>query len=147
MADPRPESANVHGDVEALSVVAVDRRSGSLRATLKKDLGERLGAIGDRLTGAALPFGAGGAAVLLCAGFTGLVVHRIAANRYEIELETGEDTETDEVTAAFLALKTSQFTKGRLPLLPPVTAEEWQAEMDEKFRAAEARAGEHATPR
>lgn len=150
MRDHR-ENLHLHGDVVALTEITVDRRSGSLRATLKKELQERLGPIGNQLTAAALQFASGPSAVLLCGTGGGAAVaigvHRVGANRYEIELETGEDTEVDDVTAAFLVLKIDQFKKGRLPLLPAVTADEWQEEMDEKFRAAEAKAEADATRR
>jgi hypothetical protein len=130
------------GDIVAMTDVSINKKGGSLSATLKKGIRESLGEVGDRLTAAALEFAPGREVVLLSGGAdadapTSVRVSRISKNRYEVELETGEDEEIDDLTAAFLMLKVDQFKKRKLHLLPAVTADEWQAEMDEKFRAAE----------
>lgn len=131
------------GDIAAMSDVSVNTKGGSLNATLKKGIREMLGEVGDHLTAAALQFSSDQAVVLLSgqrgAGAASSVrVSRISKNRFEIELDVGDHEEIDDFTAAFLMLKIEQFKRNRLSLLPAVTAEDWQAEMDEKFRTAEA---------
>ena len=135
----------IAGDIAAAADVAVNTKGGSLSATLKKPLRDTLGEVGDHLAGAALQFESGQAVVLLSAGPGGAAsrpvhVSRVGRNRFEIEIDSGEDEAIDDVTAAFLALKIDQFKKGQLDLLPAVTAEDWQAETDDAFKAAEAAA-------
>ena len=136
------EPLPIVGDVSTVTNVSVNTRGGSLSATLKKGIRESLGEVGERLTAASLQFASGEAVVLLRGGAgrgasRSVRVSRISKNRFEVELETGEETEIDDLTAAFLLLKIDQFKKNKLLLVPPVTAAEWQAEMGEKFRKAE----------
>jgi len=145
----RDEHPRIVGDIASVTHVSVNTKGGSLSATLKKGIRESLSTVGDRLTAAALEFASGSSVVLLSGGMAGsgatsIRVVRTGRNRFEIELDTGEEEEVDDLTAAFLMLKVDQFKKDRLRLLPAVSAEEWRAEMDEKFRQAEARA---AAPR
>jgi len=131
------------GDIVAISDVSVSMKGGSLNATLKKGIREVLGECGDYLTAAALKFSSDQAVVLLSGGMgasgaSSVRVRKISMNRFEIALDTGDHEEIDDVTAAFLMLKIDQFKKNKLNLLPAVTVEEWQAEMDEKFMTAEA---------
>ncbi len=125
------------GDVEAMTEVTVNTKGGSMTATLKKALRERLGSLAGGLAGAAVQFTTGQAVVLLSPGGEGaggqVRVYRIGKNRFEIELDTGEDEEVDDVTAAFLQIKRSQFIKGELELLPPVSAAQRRAESDARL--------------
>ena len=126
------------GDVVAVTEVTVNTKGGSMTAILKKVLRERLGRLGNHLPAAVLQFTSGPSLVLLSSG-TGescLRVHRMGENRFEIALDDGEDEEVDDLTAAFLRLKESQFKAGSLPLMAPVTADEWRADMDEKLKNA-----------
>lgn len=128
----------ITGDVEAMTEVTVNTKGGSMTATLKKPLREKLGELGGRMTAASVRFATGQAMLLLSPGggassAAPVHVHRIGENRFEIELETGADEEIDDVTAAFLELKKNQFIKGELELMPPVNADQWRAEMDEKM--------------
>ena len=115
-----------------------------MTATLKKALRDRLGTPVDHLTAAAVEFASGKAVLLLTdeasADGANVPVHvrKVGGNRFEIELETEDDEELDEVTAAFLRLKRDQFEKGKLRLSEPVTADGWGVAMDEKITAAEA---------
>lgn len=130
------------GDVEAASEVTVNTKGGSMTATLKKGLRERLGQVFGRLAGGVLQFETGQSLLLLSpgagAGLASVRVQRIGRNRFEIELDTHENEEVDEVTAAFLRLKQAQFVNDELTLLPPVDADELRAEADRDM--AEARA-------
>lgn len=138
--DPLP----IVGDVVVATEVSVNTKGGSLSTTLRKGIRETLGDVGDRLTAASLQFASGESVVLLGgtagSGATSVRVSRVGVNRFEIELENGEEEEIDDLTAAFLMLKTDQFRKGRLALTDPVTADEWRAEMDRKWKAAESKA-------
>lgn len=131
----------ITGDVEAITVVTVNTKGGSMTATLKKALREKLGEIGGRLTAAAVQFATGQAILLLSpsgdsSSIAPVRVHRIGKNRFEIELDTGEDEEIDNVTAAFLQLKQDQFEKGKLALMPPVNADQWRTETEKSMDAA-----------
>lgn len=131
------------GDIDVKTDISVSTKGGSLNATLKKEIRERLGKFEGHLTAAALQFSDDQAVVLLCGGSgasaaSSLRVRRISKNRFELELDTGDHEEIDDITAAFLMLKIEQFKRSKLDLLPAVTAEDWQEEMDEKFKAAEA---------
>ncbi len=131
----------ITGDVEAITVVTVNTKGGSMTATLKKALREKLGEFGGRLTGAAVQFATGQAILLLSpsggsSSIAPVRVHRIGKNRFEIELATGEDEEIDNVTAAFLQLKQDQFEKGELALMPSVNADQWRIETEENMDAA-----------
>ncbi len=131
------------GDIAAMSDVSVNTSGGSLNATLKKGIRETLGEFGDHLTAAVLQFSNDQGVVLLGGGLgtsdaSSVRVSKISKNRFEIELDVGDHEEIDDITAAFLMLKVDQFKRNRLNLLPAVTAEDWQAEMDEKFRTAKA---------
>ncbi len=131
----------ITGDVEAMTMVTVNTKGGSMTATLKKALRETLGEIGGRLTAAAVQFATGQAILLLSpsgdsSSIAPVRVHRIGKNRFEIELDTGEDEEIDNVTAAFLQLKQDQFEKGELVLMPSVNADQWRIETEENMDAA-----------
>jgi hypothetical protein len=131
------------GDVDTATEVSVNTKGGSLSTTLKKGIRESLGEVGYGLTAAALRFDTGEGVVLLSGAPeseapASVRVSRIGSNRFEVELDSGEGEEIDDLTAAFLTLKIDQFKKGRLHLTGPVDADEWKAEMDEKFRKAAA---------
>ena len=132
------------GDIVAAMDVTINTKGGSMTATLRKALRDKLGELGDHLSAAALQFATGQAILLLRAG-TGSAtssppvrVRRLGKNRFEIELETGDDEDIDEVTVAFLRLKEDQFKKGILALSEAATADEWRAEMDRKLDIAKA---------
>lgn len=128
------------GDIAVAADVTVNSKGGSMTATLKKALREKLGDLGEQLAGAALQFTTGQAIVLLSTAGGGVQapirVQRTGRNRFEIELEAGGDDEVDEVTAAFLSLKKQQFVSGDLKLMTPVTAQQLKAEADEQMAAA-----------
>ncbi len=138
------ESFNaITGDVVVTTDVTVNTKGGSMTATLKKSLREKLGESGGRLLAATMEFATGQSIVLL-SGSSGTAelnapvhVRRIGRNRFEVELQTGEDEEIDEVTAAFLRLKKDQFEKGKLQLTAPVTASGWRVAVADKFHAAD----------
>lgn len=141
------DTVPIVGDVDTVMDVSVNRKGGSCTTTLKKGIRERLGDVGDHLTAAALGFGTGEAVVLLTgatggAGTARVRVTRSGRNRFEVALDTGEDEEVDDLAAAFLMVKVDQFKKARLPLMPPVTGEEWRAEMRRRFRRSQGRAEE-----
>ncbi len=132
------------GDVVASTEVTVNTKGGSTTAILRKDLRDTLGDIGTRLSAAALQFAAGPAVVLLSPERTGrhVRVQRLGDNRFEIDLDTGDGAEIDDITAAFLTLKLAQFKGGELSLSEPMTAAQWRAEAaawDEAAEAAQAR--------
>ena len=128
----------ITGDVAAVSQVTVNTKGGSVTATLKKAIRDRLGKIGGQLSAAALEFGNGSSVVLMSAGSveTSLRVHKIGANRFEIEIINEQEEEIDNVAAAFINLKKSQFEAGTLPLMEPITADQWREEMDKKLSGA-----------
>ncbi|MBL8443374.1 MAG: hypothetical protein JNK52_04945 [Zoogloeaceae bacterium] len=124
--------------------LTVNSKGGAMTAILKKAIRESLGEVGSRLGAASLTFDTGASVVLLTgasdanAASTQVRVSRLGKNRFMLDLETGESEEVDEMTDAFVRLKIEQFKLGRLDLLPAITADEWQVEMDERFRRAEA---------
>jgi hypothetical protein len=130
------------GDVAAASGVTVNSKGGSLTATLKKALREKLGDVADfggQLAGAAVQFPGGPAVVLLspASGLTSPIrVQQTGRNRFEIELDSGEGEEVDEVTAAFLRLKQQQFVSGELELMGPAGAEQLAAEAGSQMAEA-----------
>jgi hypothetical protein len=140
----KAQPSAILGDVVAREDVTINTKGGSMTATLKKPLREKLGELGASLSAAAVEFASGQAVVLLSrvpgAANTDLPVRvrKVGLNRFEIGIESDGDEEADEVTAAFLRLKKDLFGKGRLRLLEPVTAAEWRAEMDAKVAAVEA---------
>lgn len=123
--------------------LTVNSKGGAMTAILKKTIRESLGEVGSRLGAASLTFDSGASVVLLTganpveSASTQVRVTRLGRNRFVVDLETGEAEEVDQMTDAFVRLKIEQFKMGRLDLLPAVTADDWQAEMDEKFRQAE----------
>lgn len=149
---PEPTPSVIIGDVVATAEVRVNTKGGSMTATLKKPIRERLGEIGSRLVAAAVEFTAGQPVLLLSpgasAGSLPLRVRRVSERLFEIELGSGEEDEVDEVTAAFLRLKQSRFVTDDLDLAPPVSGDQWRAEMDGKTaharRAVQARTAKAA---
>ena len=129
------------GDVEAATSASVSTKGGSLTATLKKALRERLGEpAGGQLAAAALKFGSGQSLVLLGGGeHANVRVSRISANRFEIALDDQEDATVDDLTAAFLALKIEQFKRGETDLRGPIEAADWLAGIEETAEKAEAK--------
>ena len=133
----------ITGDIAAAADVTVNTKGGSVTATLKKSLRDRLGDVTDHLAGAALQFAPGQSVVLLAGAMVGAAAHmelrvrRTGRNRFEIELEDDGAEEVDEVTAAFLRLKKDQFGKGLLKLSEPMTSADWRKKMD--IELAEAR--------
>ena len=132
------------GDVAAASGVTVNSKGGSLTATLKKALREKLGdvdGLGGQLAGAAVQF-AGGPAVVLLSAASGLKspirVQQTGRNRFEIELDSGDEEDVDEVTAAFLRLKQQQFVSGELELMAPAGSEQLATEADSQMAKARA---------
>lgn len=138
MAKKLIPSHPITGDVTAATEVTINTKGGSMTAILKKVLRDQLGRLGNHLPAAVLQFTGGPAVVLMSsgAGESCLRVHRLGGNRFEIELDAGDDEEVDDLTVAFLRLKESQFKAGNLLLMAPVTADDWRAEMDEKLKAA-----------
>ena len=123
MADALP---SITGDIAAAADVTVNTKGGWYTAILKKSLRERLGRIGDHLTGAAIQFANGQAIVVLAGGMASdaafgneFRVRQIARDPFEIELQDGEGDEVDEVTASFLRMKKDQFEKGQLRFSTP----------------------------
>lgn len=131
------------GHVDVTSSASVSTKGGSLTTTLRKPIRETLGSIaGGHLSAAALTFGSGPAVVLLGGGAEvpcSLRVSQVAKNRYEIELTDGEDDAVDDLTAAFLTLKTQHFKDGATALRGPLSADDWRAEMNQAVRRAEAK--------
>ena len=140
----KSEPSEITGDVVATADVTINTKGGSTTATLRKAVRERMGTLGHHLSAAAVQFATGQTILLLSGGSDAATanapvhVRKIGRNRFEIELETDDDEEIDEVTAAFLRLKRDQFEKGKLRLSEPLTADQWRDAMDKKFAAAEA---------
>ena len=138
------QSSAILGDVVANGEVTINAKGGSMTATLKKALRDKLGDIGASLSAAAMLFETGQAVVLLSKvpGATNtdspLHVRRIGLNRFEVGIANAGDEDVDEVTAAFLQLKKDLFSKGKVRLSAPITADAWRAEMDEKIAAVDA---------
>src|ERR1700681_2708531 len=107
----KTQPSAILGDVVAREDVTVNTKGGSMTATLKKPLREKLGELGTSLSGAAVEFASGQAVVLLSrvpgAANADLPVRvrKVGLNRFEIGIESDDDEEVDEVTAAFLRLK------------------------------------------
>jgi hypothetical protein len=140
MLHRRPGPAIV-GDVTALVDVTIHQKGGSLTATLKKPLGERVGAEVRSISGAAVDFETGQSVVILSPqpdGSAQVHVRRVGLNRFEIAIDDGRDIEVDPVTAAFVQLQIALFAKGKLPLDEPVTADVWDATIDAKLARARA---------
>jgi len=137
----------ITGDVAASTDVTINKKGGSVTATLKKSLRDSLGDLGESVAAATVEFSTG-QAILLLSGVPGAAektaaevhVRKVGPNRFEIELDTDEDEEVDEVTAAFLRLKIDQFTKGGLKLAEPVTADRWRTRVSTKIAAAKSAA-------
>ncbi len=140
----KAQPSAILGDVVANEDVTVNTKGGSMTATLKKALRDKLGDIGASLSAAAVQFETGQAVVLLSRvpGATNtdspLRVRKIGLNRFEVGIANAGDEDVDEVTAAFLQLKKDLFSKGKLRLSAPVTADAWRAEMDEQIAAVDA---------
>ncbi|MEQ8346259.1 MAG: hypothetical protein RIB84_15200 [Sneathiellaceae bacterium] len=64
MADAKPPLAPIAGDISTASEVTVNRKGGSLTATLKKTLRERIDLLGNHMHAAALQFGSGQSVLL-----------------------------------------------------------------------------------
>lgn len=149
--DENVDAIEFTGDVDAISPASVSTKGGSLTATLRKAIRDRLGNIaGGQVSTAALTFGAGASLVLLGVGAEAsrrMRVSRLGKNRFEIELDEGSDEDAvSDLTAAFLTLKTQQFKDGAMAIRGPLGADEWLAEMNEAARKAEAEAGTEAGP-
>ena len=123
----------IRGDIAALADVAIHTKGGSVTATLKKSLRERLGNFSEHLMGAALQFASGESVLLLASVAETLRIRKVSGNRYEITLEHAGEKEVDPVTAAFLRLKSDQFEKGMLRLSAPMSADDWRRESEADF--------------
>lgn len=140
------EPVLIVGEGLVFTELTVNTKGGAMSAILKKAIRESLGEVGGRLGAASLTFDSGPSIVLLTganvadAAATQVRVSRVGKSRFVVDLETGDAAEIDEMTDAFIRLKIEQFKREQLELLPAVTADEWQAEMDEKFRTAETKA-------
>lgn len=132
----------ISGDIAAASDVTVNVKGGSVTATLKKALRDKLRNIERGFAGAALQFADGNVLVLL--GETGdeqapgYKVRRLGPYRFELELEIEHDEEIGEVEAAFLRLKRNQFVHDRLDITAPVTAEEYEASVNQRLASVRA---------
>ncbi|MDE8652825.1 hypothetical protein [Novosphingobium album (ex Liu et al. 2023)] len=132
----------ITGDIAAAADVTVNSKGGSATATLKKVLRDRLGRMGNHLSGAALQFANGQAIVLLAGAATDapaageVRVRQTGRNRFEIELDEDGADEIDEVTASFLRLKKDQFEKGQLKLSAPMSASDWKSKTDQELAEA-----------
>jgi hypothetical protein len=132
------ELSQITGDIAASADVTIHTKGGSVTATLKKALRDRLGTLKDHHPGAALQFANGQSVVLLVGASDAprggaFRVHRINSNRFEIVFEDESEPDVDPVTAAFLHLKSDQFRKGVLRLSEPMTAEDWRQQTDRDF--------------
>lgn len=132
----------ITGDIAAAADVTVNSKGGSVTATLKKSLRDRLGRMTNHLSGAALQFANGQAIVLLAGASAGAFaggevrVRQTGRNRFEIEFDDDGVDEIDEVTASFLRLKKDQFEKGQLKLSAPMSAEDWRKATDAQLSEA-----------
>ncbi len=137
------ESEAFIGDVVATEDVAINTKGGSMSATLKKPLRERLGDVG-MAAGAALEFDTGQAVVILSrrsgTSEAPVRIRKLGTNRFELRIDGGDDVEIDGVTAAFLRLKRALFERGELELSVPVSADRWRAAIAAKLRPGEAAA-------
>jgi hypothetical protein len=135
-------SIEFKGDIAVASEACVGTKGGSLAATFKQAIRDRLGALPEgQLTAAVLTFAAGHSVVRLGGGSETaqcLRVSRVGRNRFEIELDDGEDDTVDDLTAAFLTLKAQQLKDGSARLRGPVDADTWLAEIDDVTRRAKA---------
>lgn len=133
---------SITGDVAATADVTVNTKGGSTTAILKKTLRDRLGGIHNHLNGAALQFANGQAIVVIAGAATGAVtagqlrVRQTGRNRFEIEADSDDAVEVDEVTASFLRLKKDQFEKQQLHLSDPMSAAEWRTKLDGELAEA-----------
>jgi hypothetical protein len=137
--DPKIVSvAGFLGDVEAQEAVRVNRKGGSWTAIIRKRLAERLGMGSDRFTAATVDLGADRSLLLMGnAEMAGSVrIQRSGRGRVEVFVEGDGDVELDDVDAAFLRLKTSEFERGRLALSGPVSARDWVARAERLFQEA-----------
>lgn len=138
---PRQKDVIV-GDVTASSDVSVNRKGGSVTTTLKKVLRERLNLVGNHMYAATMQFSSG-QSLLLMRGETenprsAVRVTQVARNRFEIELaDDGDDDPVDDLTAAFVMAKRELFKKGELELTAPVSADDFEREVQAKFEQAE----------
>lgn len=133
------EMANAFtGDIVAGADVTINTKGGSMTATLKKSLRDTLGAVGGSVAGATVEFSTGQSLVLLTGGGANVPVRvrRLSGRRFEIEIDNQDDQEVDEVTAAFLRLKTLQFVEGKMTLGEALTAHSWRESMDAKLASA-----------
>ena len=138
----------ITGDIAATAEVTINTKGGSVTATLKKSLRDRLGELSDHLSGAALQFASGPAVVLLAGAGAGMFagarlrVRMTGRNRFEIEIEDDGDTEIDAVTAAFLRLKRDQFEKGLLDLSDPMSSDDLRHRAESELAEARRRIAE-----
>src|SRR5690606_19156299 len=95
------------GDVDAQSVLKVNRKGGSITATLKKAITDHLNLSDDHLVAAVVDLGLDRTILLLGADpLPGdLQVIRRGGNSVEIVADDDGDVEVDPITEAFLALK------------------------------------------
>ena len=129
------------GDVAVTSDVTLNTKGGSVTATLRKSLAQRLGEARTRLSGAALQFSNGQAMVILAGGgeakLKSFHVRRVSQDRFEIALEDSEAVELHTVAAAFLRLKVDQFQRDVLELSDPKSADEWRRKTTADFADVE----------
>jgi len=103
--------AAIAGDIVGAAHVTICKKGGATTAIVKKAISDKLGKFGDQLPTSVLEFGFGQPGILIARSSTisqavrPIVVHQVAANRFERELATGITEDVDDVTAAFLLLK------------------------------------------
>ena len=126
------------GDVASTADVRIDRGTGnSVSVDLKRTLVEHLRVQDKVLAGAALDFGRGYSAVILSSDMRGdpMVVRRLGQCSFNVSFgDTGQaEIEVGEIEAAFLRLKSAEFVKGELDLLPPVSGRDYARSIERKL--------------
>jgi hypothetical protein len=131
----------ISGDVSASTDVTVNTKGGSTTATLRKDLREQLGDLGDHLLGATVRLGGDLSALIMVPDRPGqgnVRVQRSGRNRFEVVLDDDGAAE-DPLLDAFLRVKVAQFTAGQLDLTAPMSVDGWQERRARREAEAEAR--------
>lgn len=115
--------------------ISLNRKGGSLTATLKKALTSNLTAftLKDKVIGTAIPLADGDGLILL----SSLVdeedpdvrMVKVAPNRFEILIGEQDEVELDAVSTALLQLKELELTSGRAQISEPVTAQDIRARL------------------
>lgn len=123
---------DVHGGT---AEITLNRKGGSLTATLKKVITDQVVAFRDatKVFGTAISLGDGDGLVLLSTlvdeDDPNIAMRQISENRFEVVIGEEAQVELDAVSMALLGLKEVEISEGRANLSAPMTGEDIRARL------------------